>query len=282
MSDDKPIKLPKIFKRERTPRLHIVAWILLPLVRLMFKVVPHGHEKLPKKGAYVLVGNHLTNVDPLAVAYFGYFILRRAPHFLAKEALFRVPIVGFALRMGGQIPVFRGGGPKNDDSLRLAHEFLKAGHTINIFPEGTLTREPNLWPMRGKSGAVRLALETDVPVYAIAHWGAEKILPRYGSKFRPGFWKHVDILVGDEIDLSPYRGHQLSSAELTEATDLVMTKITELVERLRGEKAPAARYNPAHTGQSVTGNFVKAEKAAAATASKSAAAAAKASKASGK
>jgi len=263
MSKAKPTKLPKIFKRERTARLHIVAWILLPIVRLMFKVVPHGHEKLPKKGAYVLVGNHVTNVDPLAVAYFGYFILRRAPHFLAKESLFRVPFVGFVLRMGGQIPVFRGGGSKNDDSLRLAHEFLKAGHTINIFPEGTLTREPNLWPMRGKSGAVRLALETDVPVYALAHWGAEKILPRYGSKFRPGFWKRVDVIVGDEIDLSAYRGHHLSAAELTEATELVMTKITELVEQLRGEKAPAARYNPAHTGQSVTGNFVKAEKAAA-------------------
>ena len=178
--------------------------------------------------------------------------------------------------MGGQIPVFRGGGSKNDDSLRLAHEFLRAGHTINIFPEGTLTREPNLWPMRGKSGAVRLALETDVPVYAIAHWGAEKILPRYGSKFRPGFWKKVDIIVGDEIDLSPYRGHHLNAAELTEATELVMTKITELVEQLRGEKAPAVRYNPAHSGQTVTGNFVKAEKTAAANAAKSAAAKAKA------
>jgi len=122
--------------------------------------------------------------------------------------------------------------------------------------------------MRGKSGAVRLALETDVPVYALAHWGAEKILPRYGSKFRPGFWKRVDVVVGDQIDLAKYRGRHLSAAELTEATELVMTKITELVEQLRGETAPAERYNPAQIGQSVTGNFVKAEKAAAVAAAK--------------
>ena len=111
--------------------------------------------------------------------------------------------------------------------------------------------------MRGKSGAIRLALETGVPVYPVGQWGSEKVLPQYGSKFRPGFWKKVHVVVGDEIDLAKYRHAQLQPAEVQEATELVMDKITELVERLRGEKAPAERWNPANAGQAAHGNFKK-------------------------
>jgi 1-acyl-sn-glycerol-3-phosphate acyltransferase len=111
--------------------------------------------------------------------------------------------------------------------------------------------------MRGRTGAVRLALETGVPVYAMAQWGSEKILPQYGSRFRPGFWKKVHILVGGEIDLSKYRHPQMQPSEVLEATELVMSRITELVEQLRGEKAPTERWNTAETGQAATGNFKK-------------------------
>jgi 1-acyl-sn-glycerol-3-phosphate acyltransferase len=82
-------------------------------------------------------------------------------------------------------------------------------------------------------------------------------LPQYGTKFRPGFWKKVHVLVGGEIDLSKYRHPQLQPSEVQEATDLVMDKITELVEQLRGEKAPDRRWNTADTGEAATGNFKK-------------------------
>lgn len=237
--------------------LRIVAGILIPIVRLLFRVEVKGIEKLPKTGAYLLVANHVTNVDALAVAYFVYVKLRRSPHFLAKESLFRIPVVGAILRAAGQIPVYRSG-HRNDAPLRAAHEYLDAGHSIAIFPEGSLTRDPNLWPMRGRSGAIRLALETKVPVYPIGQWGSEQVLPQYGNKFRPGFWKPVRVLVGDQIDLSKYQKAQLSPAELNEATDLVMQTITKLVEELRGEKAPAETWDPYKAGQSSTGNFKKA------------------------
>lgn len=255
----KELKMPKIKSAERTFSVRAAACILIPLVRFMFHIVPKGQEKLPKKGAYVLVSNHVTNVDALAVAYFVFVFMKRGPHFLAKEGLFRTPLIGSILRAAGQIPVYRKGF-RNDGPLRAAHAYLKAGHSIAIFPEGTLTREPNLWPMRGKTGAVRLALETKVPVYPIAHWGSEQILPTYGSKFRPGFWKPVRILVGDEIDLTQFRKEHLSPEEVHQATDLVMTKITELVEELRGEKAPGHLWDPATAGQSETGNFKKKDK----------------------
>ncbi|BDS48746.1 1-acyl-sn-glycerol-3-phosphate acyltransferase [Rhodoluna sp. KAS3] len=255
----KALPMPKITSPELNAVLAIVAAILIPIVRAMFRIRPTGQEKLPKQGPYILVANHVTNVDALAVAYFVYRVLKRAPHFLAKEGLFRVPVVGSILRAAGQIPVYRSG-QRNDAPMRAANAFLEAGHTIAIFPEGTLTREPNLWPMRGKSGAIRLAIETNVPVYPMAHWGSEQILPQYGSKFRPGFWKPVDIIVGDEINLDKYRKKQLTPAELHEATDLVMREITLLVEKLRKESAPAERWDPVKAGQTVAGNFKKESK----------------------
>jgi 1-acyl-sn-glycerol-3-phosphate acyltransferase len=257
------LPMPKFHPKELNASLRSVAGWLAPLVRTLFGLRVRGLEKLPKSGPYVLVANHVTNVDPLAVAYFVYVYLKRAPHFLAKESLFRIPFVGKILLNAGQIPVYRSSGNRNDEPLRVAHEYLERGHTIAIFPEGTLTRDPNLWPMRGKTGAVRLALDTNVPVYPIAHWGAQDILPRYGSKFRPGFWKKVDILVGDQIDLSQYQGRKLAPEEVAIATERVMRALTGLVEELRGEKAPDTLWDPAQQGQSVTGNFVKAQKAAA-------------------
>jgi 1-acyl-sn-glycerol-3-phosphate acyltransferase len=255
----KELPMPKIASSERHFVLALVASILIPIVRLILKVEPKNLEKLPKHGPYILVGNHVTNLDALAVAYFVYVQLKRAPHFLAKESLFRIPVIGKILLAAGQIPVYRSG-LRNDTPLKAAHAYLKAGHSIAIFPEGTLTRNPELWPMRGKSGAIRLALETGVPVYPIGQWGSEKILPQYGSKFRPGFWKPVRILVGDEIDLSNYRKRQLNPEELNDATKLVMETVTELVEELRGEKAPLELWDPAKAGQPINGNFKKARK----------------------
>jgi 1-acyl-sn-glycerol-3-phosphate acyltransferase len=255
----KELPMPKINSSERHFILALVASVLIPIVRMLFVVRPKGIEKLPKHGSYILVSNHVTNVDALAIAYLVYVQLKRAPHFLAKESLFRVPVIGPILRAAGQIPVYRSG-HRNDTPLKAAHAYLEAGHTIAIFPEGTLTRSPELWPMRGKSGAIRLALETGVPVYPVGQWGSEQILPQYGSKFRPGFWKPVNVLIGDEIDLSNYRKRQLNPDELNQATKFVMQTITELVEELRGEKAPLELWDPAKAGQTTSGNFKKASK----------------------
>lgn len=251
--------MPKVKALEKSLSVRSAAAILIPLVRSMFHLKVEGVEKLPKKGSYILVSNHVTNVDALAVAYFIYKYLNRGPHFLAKESLFRIPLIGKVLTAAGQIPVYRST-HRNDGPLRAANQYLAAGHCIAIFPEGTLTRDPDLWPMRGRTGAVRLALDTNVPVYAIAHWGSEEILPTYGAKFRPNPTKAVRILVGGEIDLAKYRKKQLTPAETQEATELVMSSITALVEKLRGEKAPERRWDAAEAGQAAHGNFKKKDK----------------------
>jgi hypothetical protein len=82
-------------------------------------------------------------------------------------------------------------------------------------------------------------------------------MARYSSKFRPGFWKKVSFLVGDEIDLNRFRKSNPTPAEVLEATEVVMAAITKLVEQLRGEKAPERRWDPVAAGQAITGNYIK-------------------------
>jgi len=109
--------------------------------------------------------------------------------------------------------------------------------------------------MRGKTGAVRIALETGVPLIPAAHWGAQKILPRWGRRISLFPRKTVDIVIGEPLDLSRWQGRQLDAKALAEATLFVMQAITALLEGLRGEKAPAERWDPAEHGQTEFGRI---------------------------
>lgn len=249
------VKVPKVPKREITLAFLLVAAILAPLVRIFFRVKTQGQENLPK-GGYILVGNHLSYLDPLAFAYSVFFHMKRAPHYLAKEALFRVPILGSIIRSVGQIPVYRSG-RVNDEPMRAAKEFLKAGQIVVIFPEGTLTRDPDLWPMRGKAGAVRLAVELGLPIVPAAHWGVEKVLGPYTKRISPNPFHVVNVKIGRPIRFDKLDAKNLNSAILAEATDQVMTSVAELVGQMRNETPPKELWDPAKQGQSEIGNFRK-------------------------
>ena len=249
-------KLPKVAKRERTLALRIVAAILIPLVRLTFRIDAKGLEHLPKSGPYILISNHVSYVDPLSMAYLVYVKLKRAPHFLAKEGLFKFPPIGRLLAALGQIPVYRSG-RSNEEPLRAAHAFLKAGQVVIIFPEGTLTRDPNLWPMRGRSGAIRLAIDSNVPVFPVAQWGVDHVLGNYSKRFRPNPFFPVQMTVGPEIDLSELRGRTFTTEELTRVTARVMRTLADMVAVQRGEPAPAELWESSKHGQPQTGNFRK-------------------------
>ena len=83
---------------------------------------------------------------------------------------------------------------------------VEHGRGVIVYPEGTLTRDPDLWPMRGKTGAVRLALADGIPLIPMAHWGGQDILPRYGKL---SFWplrRQVQVIVGDPVDISEFSG----------------------------------------------------------------------------
>ena len=130
---------------------------------------------------------------------------KRMPRFLAKAGLFKVPVLGFVLRATKQIPVERSTAGANR-SLQLAKEVVDEGGAIIIYPEGTLTRDPDLWPMKGHTGAARMALESGIPVVPMAHWGAHEVFPRYAKRFHLFPRKTSRVVVGDPVDLSAFAG----------------------------------------------------------------------------
>lgn len=230
----------------------LLAIIVVPLYAWFAKIEIRGREKMPLDGPFVLAPNHHSEIDPLTIAV-ATWKLGRLPRFLAKESLFRVPVLGAALRATKMVPVKRG----NQGALALeqAKVLVENRSGVIVYPEGTLTRDPDLWPMRGKTGAVRIALAGGLPVIPVAHWGEQQIMPRYG-KLR--LWpprRPVTLVVGDPVDLSDLAGRAQERAALEEGTERVMAAITALLEELRGEKAPPERWDPTQHGQAETGRL---------------------------
>lgn len=239
---------------ERTPAFRALAGAVVPLVAAVADVRLHHAERLPQTGAFVLAPNHMSEIDPLIVGV-AVWKAGRAPRFMAKESLFRVPGLGAIMRATGQIPVDRGGIARDADPMAAARALVADELAVIIYPEGTLTRDPALWPMRGKTGAVRMALQAGVPVIPVAHWGAQRLMPRYGRGIRPFPRTRIDVVFGEPVDLDAYRGGPMDQATLLRATDTVMQTITGMLEQLRGEAAPTQRWDPAKRGQSETGRF---------------------------
>ena len=234
------------------------AAILRPILNLIVKKDWRGGEKLPQCGAAIVVCNHLSYLDPLTFTHFLYNN-GRAPRYLGKESVFRIPIVGTVIRGAGQIPVSR----ESKDAVKgLEHAIavLKAGHLLGVYPEGTLTRDENLWPMKAKTGVARLALLTGAPIYPCASWGPEKVIPPYGKKVKLFPRTKVSVLMGDPVDLSRWHGKADDPIAIEEAADHIMDRITSLLETLRGEKAPTVRFDPKKSDLPRIGNFKKAQR----------------------
>lgn len=239
---------------EKTFGWHLIAATLLPILTLMARYPVIDGEKLPKTGAFILAPNHFSEIDPVIMGRF-MWKLGRVPRFLAKASVFKIPVLGAVLRWSGQIPVEREGRGRLDAPLKAAQQLVDNELAVIIYPEGSLTRDPDLWPMRGKTGAVRMALQVGVPIIPAAHWGTQHIMARYSKKISFFPRKTVTCKIGDPVDLSDLAGRPLDQATLAEGTDRVMAAIAALLGDLRGETPPAERWNPADHGQSETGRL---------------------------
>lgn len=220
--------------------------ILWPLIQVGMKHDWHGQENIkniPADQGLILAINHLSYADIFADSLFAYEA-GRYPVFLAKSSLFDIKVLGTIIRKLGQLPVYRG---QTDAALVLrdAEQGIKNGACVIFYPEATVTRDPDQWPMVAKTGAARLALATGSPVIPIAHWGAQKILP-YGS-FRPHLVPRttVHVSAGPPVDLSEFEGQPMTTQVLRAATEKIMKDITALLAGIRGEIPPAEPYHPA-------------------------------------
>ena len=231
------------------------AAIVVPIVGLIAAIDIEGEENLPLEGPYILAPNHYSEFDPIIVAV-ATWRMGRAPRFMAKESLFRVPVLGAMLRATGMMPVARAStSAASRQTIAQAEALVDNGRGVIVYPEGSLTREPDLWPMRGKTGAARLALAADLPVIPVATWGVQRILPRYGKL---SLWpprKRVRVRVGAPVDLSVYRGTPGAQSALVGATDAIVAAIADELGVLRGQTPPAQRWDPAAHGQKETGRL---------------------------
>jgi len=208
-----------------------------------------GLERLPRTGPVLLAASHLSNAEPpllaVALVWGG-----RWPRFLAKAELFHVPLLGGLARALGQIPVYRDS-DRAHEALSAAEDALRDGECVVIYPEGTITRDPDLWPMTGRPGVARLALAAGCPVIPVGQWGAQDLMPGHSVGIPRLFpRKRHAIALGEPVDLTGLSAGV--PADVEEATRRIRDALPALVSGLRGEPAPVGRWDP-RVGRRTTG-----------------------------
>lgn len=228
--------------------LGLAVVVFYPLQMLLARTRFEGLDRIPAQGPALLVLNHVSHLDPV---YDAVTVHRagRLPRFLAKNTLWNVPVLRRVLTGVDQIPVYRGTADAQQ-SLRDAHDALTRDKVILIYPDGTITKDPDGWPMTPKPGVARLALEHDVPVIPVARWGTREIYDHYKKRFRPLPRKQVTYRIGEPIDLSAHREEEESPRVLREVTELTMTRVRELLGEIRQEEPPNEFYSGARARRS--------------------------------
>lgn len=238
---DVPANVPKLGGVEPQRAIQMLARPqLFPWVR--FDIA--GTEHIPKEGPVILVGNHRSYLDPLAIG----FVLAKVPRpvrFLGKKEVFDAPIVGQITAALGGIRVERGSG--SDEPLAAAAEALAAGEAVALMPQGTIPRgraffDPEL---KGRWGAAKLAALSGAPVIPIGLWGTEKVWPRNArtpNVLAIGHPPTVRVRVGPPVQLK----HRSPDAD----TKRIMAALVDLLPeeaRIHREPTPEelARTLPA-------------------------------------
>ncbi len=211
------------------PWYGLAKGVAIPPVKLWFNWKFEELDRIPRTGPAIVAANHLSYLDPFAN---GYAVMKagRRPRFLAKQELFRIPVVGHVIRGAHQIPVDRGAG--GSAPLVSAQQALAEGEVVVIYPEGTVTKNADFLPMTGKTGTVRLSLSSGVPVTPLASWGGQRVWQKSGRgslKFGRPIW----VKAGPPIDFSD-RADQVDDRDaLHEMTGELMAALTALVLDLR-------------------------------------------------
>jgi 1-acyl-sn-glycerol-3-phosphate acyltransferase len=243
----RPLRRPWKWRTRRPFPPGMLACIptVYPVASLLFRLRYRHGERIPATGPVLVVANHVSVLDPIACARL-VFDNGRIPNFLAKESLFK-GVVGAVLRAAGQIPVARYTAHAKG-SVSAAQEALAQNRVVVIYPEGSVTRDPDWWPMESRTGVARLALTTDAVVVPVAQWGPQRVHDYHTKTWHLRLRAPADYLVGEPIDLSELRaevraGRPLSSDLLRETTDLLMSRVRDLLGELRDEQPPSTFYS---------------------------------------
>jgi 1-acyl-sn-glycerol-3-phosphate acyltransferase len=155
-----------------------------------------GYDQIDLSRQYIFMSNHVSNLDPP-------LLIPLLPHrvtIMAKQSLFRIPILGRAMRMADCVPIDRSNREAAIASVREAEEVIRRGHHMVVYPEGTRSRDGRLLPF--KKGPFYMAMETGVPVAPITLIGTEELLPKGKLLVKPG---EVTVVFHAPIDPKQYR-----------------------------------------------------------------------------
>jgi 1-acyl-sn-glycerol-3-phosphate acyltransferase len=215
--------------RRPEPWYHVAVWTLRPALATWFNWRFEGFEHIPREGPLLVACNHISYLDPLA---HGYMLVKagRRPRFLTKSELYRNPLLKAVLKGTRQIPVERGSGSMAP--VEAARDALRRGEAVMVYPESTITRNPDYSPMQGKTGIARLTLGSDVPVLPMAVWGSQYVWQREGARSLK-FGRPIWVKAGPPLDFSEYEDAQGRPETVRKVTDIVTDELTRLVNDLR-------------------------------------------------
>ena len=181
--DTTTLATPQIDPRDKkkyyfadTPQRRAMIAVIRSLFKVMMKMEVTGLENFPPQGPIILAANHVTNFDVFPIQ----FALPRPIFFMGKAELFRNPLLDLLLRNLSGFPVNRG--EKDQWAMRHAAKVLKHGQMLGMFPEGTRSKGRGL--AVAKTGAARLAIETDCPILLAAVTGSDQFFKRFPHRAR--------------------------------------------------------------------------------------------------
>ncbi|MEO8285711.1 MAG: lysophospholipid acyltransferase family protein [Chloroflexota bacterium] len=194
------------------------------VVRVFFGLIFHtlwplevrGVENVPRKGAAVMVSNHLSLLDPFVVSYGA----NRLVSFMGKEELFRMPLLGEVMRKLGSFPVDRS--QRDPTSMKIALTILKEGELLGMFPEGTRSTTGDMNELR--TGAARLAARTKVPIVPVAVINTNHAMPP-GKLLRPA---RIGVRFGEPFELTELYDKPKDEAALGRALETIKQHIAAL------------------------------------------------------
>jgi 1-acyl-sn-glycerol-3-phosphate acyltransferase len=221
--------MPASKRSPAASRTSVNSWFFHPgaiiagsLGRLLFDARVEGVEHVPRDGAFIIVSNHTSNVDPPLVGWATGHQIGRIVHFMAKIEMRGWPIIGWLATQSAVYFVHRGEGDRA--AQRFSLEALAAGRPIGIFPEGTRSRDGHLKP--GKSGAAFLAMRSGAPLLPVGIAGTHRIFPGRSRWLHP---TKIRIRIGDTFTLPHQPDGRLDRDALTQGTDRIMGEIASLL-----------------------------------------------------
>jgi 1-acyl-sn-glycerol-3-phosphate acyltransferase len=209
------------------PMYAVARAVLLPFLALFFRFRLIGTKNIPKQGPVIVACNHISYFDPLCHAKMIDKAGRKS-RFFAKAELWRNPFLKFVLTHAHQIPVERGTGETGP--VEKAIEWLNRRELVVIYPEATITTNPDLTPMQGKTGVGRVAIATGASVVPVAVWGSHWVRPKKRKRVRK--WRRMIVLkAGEPMTFEDLKGGDEAEAA-REVTDRVIGELDRLVREL--------------------------------------------------